>query len=111
MLLLVVLSSFVAALIGLFIGKISESLMVGVLYIKIVMLLFIAVPMVCALVGVSGPLAVICNLVPSQPAFEGIMALSDGHMGTAMRDVGILTAHGIVWFMLYILISAHHKSK
>ena len=111
MLLLVVLSSFVAALIGLFIGKISESLMVGVLYIKIVMLLFIAVPIVCALIGVSGPLAVICNLVPSQPAFDGIVALSGENLGTAIKDIGVLAIHCIVWFALYVLISAQRKRQ
>ncbi len=105
MLVLIVLSSFVAALIGLFIGKVSESLMVGVVYIKIVMLLFIAVPILYALIGMSGPLAVICNLVPSQPAFEGIMALSDGNIGTAAKDVGILAIHSITWFALYVLSS------
>ena len=50
---LIVLSSFVAALIGLFIGKLSEGLMIGVVYIKIVMLVFLAVPIVCALTGVN----------------------------------------------------------
>ena len=108
---LIVLSSFVAALIGLFIGKLSEGLMIGVVYIKIVMLLFLAVPILCGLIGASGPLAVICNLVPSQPAFEGIMALSAGNMGTAVKDVGILTVHCIVWFALYVLISTNHKRK
>ena len=39
MLVLIVLSAFVAALIGLFIGRASNGLMVGVVYIKIVMLL------------------------------------------------------------------------
>lgn len=102
MLVLIVLSSFVAAMIGLFIGKFSENLMVGVAYIKIVMLLFIAVPIVCVLVGVRGPLEAICNLVPSQPAFDGIMALSDGHMGTAIRDAGILAVHSIVWFIFVV---------
>ena len=111
MLVLIVLSAFVAALIGLFIGKLSESLMIGVLYIKIVMLLFIAVPIVCALIGVSGPLAVICNLVPSQPAFEGIMALTVGTMGTAVKDIGILAIHCIAWFVLYILISTQRKRQ
>ena len=106
---LIVLSSFVAALIGLFIGKLSEGLMVGVVYIKIVMLVFIAVPIVCALIGVSGSLAAVCNLVPSQPAFEGIMALSAGNMGTAVKDVGILAVHGIAWFTLYVLISTRCK--
>ena len=38
MLVLIILSAFIAALIGLFIGKFSESLMVGVVYIKIIMI-------------------------------------------------------------------------
>ena len=108
---LIVLSSFVAALIGLFIGKLSEGLMIGVVYIKIVMLLFLAVPILCALIGAGGPLAVICNLVPSQPAFDGIMALSVGNMGTAVKNVGILTVHCIAWFALYVLISTNHKRQ
>ena len=111
MLALTVLSSFVAALIGLFIGKLSEGLMIGVVYIKIVMLLFLAVPIVCALIGASGPLAVICNIVPSQPAFDGIMALSAGNMETAVKDAGILTIHSIAWFALYILIFAHNRPQ
>lgn len=109
MLVLIVLSAFVAALIGLFIGKVSESLMIGVVYIKTVMLLFIAVPILYTLIGVSGPLAMICNLVPSQPAFEGIMALSAGNIGTAAKDVGILAIHSITWFALYVMISTQRK--
>ena len=109
MLALMVLSSFVAALIGLFIGRFSEGLMIGVVYIKIVMLVFIAVPIVCALIGVSGPPAVLCNLVPSQPAFEGMMALSAGDMGTAARDTGILAVHCAAWFALYGLLTARHR--
>lgn len=111
MLALIVLSSFVSALIGLFIGKLSEGLMIGVVYIKIVMLVFIAVPIVCALIGVSGPLAAICNIVPSQPAFEGIMALQTGNMKTAIKDNGILAVHSIAWFVLYVLISAQRKRQ
>lgn len=111
MLVLIVLSAFVAALIGLFIGKFSESLMVGVVYIKIVMLAFITVPILCALIDTNGLLAVICYLVPSQPAFEGIMALSNANMGTAMKDIGILAIHCIAWFALYVLISTRRKKQ
>lgn len=111
MLALIGLSSFVAALIGLFIGRFSEGLMIGVVYIKIVMLAFLAVPLVCALIGVSGPLAVVCNIVPSQPAFEGIMALSAGNMRTAVKDVGILAIHCVAWFALYVLISTRRKKQ
>ena len=111
MLALIVLSSFVAALIGLFIGKLSEGLMIGVVYIKIVMLVFIAVPIVCALIGVSGPLAVLCNLVPSQPAFDGTMALSAGNTGAAIKDAGILSIHCVVWPALYVLIFTRRKKQ
>ena len=111
MLALIVLSSFVAALIGLFIGKLSEGLMIGVVYIKIIMLVFIAVPILCALIGVSGPLAVLCNLVPSQPAFDGIMALSAGNTGAAIKDAGILSIHCVVWPALYVLIFTQRKKQ
>ena len=111
MLALIVLSSFVAAMIGLFIGRFSEGLMIGVVYIKIIMLLFIAVPLVCALIGVSGPLTVICNLVPSQPAFEGILALSAGNIGVAIKDASILSIHCIVWPALYVLIFTQRKKQ
>ena len=111
MLALILLSSFVAALIGLFTGKLSEGLMIGVVYIKIIMLVFIAVPVLCALIGVSGPLAVVCNIVPSQPAFDGIMALSAGNMGTAAKDAGILTVHAAAWFLLYVLTAAPRRHR
>ena len=111
MLALIVLSSFVAALIGLFTGKLSEGLMIGVVYIKIIMLVFIAVPILCALIGVSGLSAVLCNLVPSQPAFDGIMALSAGNTGAAIKDAGILSIHCVVWPALYVLIFTQRKKR
>lgn len=108
---LILLSSFVAALIGLLIGRFSDGLMTGVVYIKIVMLLFIAVPVFCVLTGVSGLPAVLCYLVPSQPAFEGIMALNAGNTGTAAKDIGILAGHCAAWISLYHVISCHVMRK
>jgi hypothetical protein len=75
------------------------------------MLLFLAVPLVCALIGVSGPLAVVCNIVPSQPAFDGIMALSAGSTKTALKDIGILAVHCIAWFALYVLLATWRKKQ
>lgn len=109
-LVLIVLSAFVAALIGLFIGRTSNGLMVGVVYIKIVMLLFMAVPIVGFLVGVSNPLIrAICYLVPSQATFEGIMDLVNGGTGIIVKDIAILAVHCVVWFLLYLLISKRQK--
>ena len=109
-LVLIVLSAFVAALIGLFIGRTSNGLMVGVVYIKIVMLLFMAVPIASFLVGVCNPLIrAICYLVPSQATFEGIMDLVNGGTGIIGKDIAILAAHCVIWFLLYLLISKRQK--
>lgn len=109
-LVLIVLSAFVAALTGLFIGRTSNELMVGVVYIKIVMLLFMAVPIVSFLLGVSNPLIrAICYLVPSQATFEGIMDLVNGGTGIIGKDIVILAIHCVVWFFLYLLISKRQK--
>ena len=80
-------------------------------YSRNLMLLFLAVPLVCALIGVSGPLAVVCNIVPSQPAFDGIMALSAGSTKTALKDIGILAVHCIAWFALYVLLATWRKKQ
>ena len=77
----------------------------------IMLALIILSSFVAALIGVSGPLAIICNIVPSHPAFDGIMALSAGYMGTAVKDVGILAIHCVAWFALYVLISSQHKKQ
>ena len=106
MLVLIIFSSFVAALIGLLLGRISDGLMVGVIYIKIVMLVFMAVPIISFLVGISNPfLSAICYLVPSQAAFEGIMGLLAGNLTIAVKDVFILLAHSLICFCLYLSVS------
>ncbi|MDE6387236.1 MAG: ABC transporter permease [Lachnospiraceae bacterium] len=112
MLLLIVLSAFAAALIGLFIGKISSGLMVGVTYIKIVMLLFMAVPIVSFLVKVSNPfLAAMFYLVPSQAAFEGIMDLSAGRRTVPITDILIILVHCVILVSAYLLTSRWKKKN
>ena len=110
MLALIVLSAFVSALIGLFIGRVSDGMMVGVVYIKIVMIVFMAIPMLKYLTTAGNKVAAyICYLIPSSATFEGIMDLANGGMATAGIDIVILMAHCIVWFLLYLLISKRQK--
>lgn len=112
MLILIVLSSFVAALTGLFIGKVSAGMMTGVAYIKIIMLLFIAVPVLDFLVEFQHPFVVtLLYLVPSQAAFEGIMNLLAGSPELSVKDILILFVHCIIWFLLYLSISRRKKKK
>lgn len=109
MLVLMILSAFIAALIGLFIGKFSESLMVGVVYIKIIMIIFMAVPLVSYLLAAGGLVSVLCYFVPSSAAFEGIMNLAIGNRSVIGKDMFILMAHCIIWFLLYLSISKWQK--
>lgn len=111
MLALILLSSFIAALIGLFIGKFSESLMVGVVYIKIIMIVFMAVPLVSYLAAAEGLLSVFCYFVPSSASFEGIMNLTTGDGVVVTKDMFILMAHCIIWFLLYLSISKWQIKK
>ena len=105
MLALIVLSAFVSALIGLFIGRISDGMMVGVVYIKIVMILFMAIPLLKYLTTSGNKAAsYICYLIPSSATFEGIMDLANGGMAIAGKDIVILAVHCVVFFSLqYIL--------
>ena len=112
MLVLTVLSAFVAALVGLFVGRISEGMMVGVVYIKIVMIVFMAVPLLkyLAMAG-NKVLSAVCYVIPSSATCEGVMDLANGGMATAGKDMVILVVHCAGWFLLYLLISRHRKKQ
>ena len=112
MLVLIILSAFVAALIGLLIGRISEGMMVGVVYIKIVMIVFMAIPMLKYLTTAGNKvIAYICYLIPSSATFEGIMDLANDGMAIAGKDIVILAVHCVIWFLLYLLISKCRKDN
>ena len=106
LIILVALSAFVAAVVGLLIGRISEGMLVSVAYLKIVLILFMGVPILCFLSDGGGILVrAICYLVPSQPAFEGIMGLLEGEVGVTLKDIGILAMHGGGWFLVSCIIT------
>lgn len=111
MLALILLSSFVSALIGLFVGRFSDGLMVGVVYIKIVMIAFLAVPLLKFLLGFGGGASLLCYIVPSTASFEGIMALLSESPILPERDILILIVHCVAWFLLYIALSICQKRQ
>lgn len=107
MFVLTILSAFVAALAGLLIGRISDGMMTGVAYIKIVMIVFIAVPLLKYLAMADNKiLSDICYLIPSTATFEGVMDLANGSMATAGIDMVILMVHCAGWMLL---LGWHHK--
>lgn len=111
LLLLIVLSAFVAALVGLFIGRFSNGLMVGIVYIKIVMILFLAPPILFyLLIPADSILHALSYLLPPSATFYGLMDLLSG----ATQGIGInlvaLSAHCLVWLLLFFVVE-HGKHK
>lgn len=108
---MIILSAFVASLFGLLIGKISEGLMVGIVYIKIVMILFMATPVFAYLMNIQGILRIICNVIPSTATFHGVMAFISGNRVAAITDVLILGVHSAGWFFIYLVVEKRKKQS
>ena len=108
---LLMLALILSALIGLFVGRFSDGLMVGVVYIKIVMIAFLAIPLLKFLLGFSGGASFLCYIVPSTATFEGIMGLLSESPILPERDILILIVHCVAWFLLYIALSICQKRQ
>lgn len=111
-LLIVLFSAYISALIGLFIGYFSDGLMVGIVYIKIIMILFLAPPIFFYLtVPDDSILFILSYLIPSSATFYGVMDLANGGTAVIGKDMVILVAHYIFWFLTYLFISERQKNR
>ena len=107
-LLLIVLSAFVAALAGLFTGKLSGGLMTGIVCIKAVMILFLAPPVLLYLTVPPGSfMHSLSCLLPSGATFYGLMDLLNGQTQGIETNIIVLSAHCILWLLLFF--AAEHS--
>ena len=108
---MIALSAFIAALAGLFIGHFSNGLMAGIVYIKIVMILFLAPPVLFYLAVPMGTIThALSYLLPSSATFYGLMDLLTGKMQDIWINITVLSAHCLVWLLLFF-VTAHGKRK
>lgn len=111
LLLVILLSAFLAALAGLFIGHFSDGLMSGIVCIKMVMILFLAPPVLFYLVIPEDSfLHTITYLLPSSAAFYGILDLINGYGGHIQEYILVLLLHSIIWLAAYLLMCRQRKS-
>lgn len=102
LLLLIILSSFIAAFLGLLIGKIANNMMVGILYIKGIMVMFIAPPILLYLLTAETSLArAFSYILPSSATFYGLMDIMNGRSESTLKNILILIAHCIFGVMIY----------
>lgn len=111
-LLIVLFSAYISALIGLFIGYFSNGLMVGIVYIKIVMILFLAPPIFFYLtVPDNSIIFILSYLIPSSATFYGVMDLLNGQFEKLWPTFTVLLTHAILWSAIYKLIRKRNRIK
>lgn len=102
LILLIIMSAFIAALTGLLIGHFSSGLMVGIVYIKIVMLLFLAPPILFYLLVPADSLVhIISYALPSSATFYALMDLMSGQQQNMSICLAVLSIHCAVGVLLY----------
>ena len=112
LLLIILLSAYISALIGLFVGCFSSGLMVGIAYIKIVMILFLAPPIFFYLsVPDNSVIFGLSYLLPSSAAFYGVMDLLNGEFEKLWIAIMTLFAHAIVWSVIYKLLRMKWENR
>lgn len=106
----IILSAFIAALTGLFIGRFSSGLMTGIIYIKLAMILFIAPPILFYLTVPKGGVLHTCSyLIPSSAAFYALIDLVNGQNQEIGKNLGVLAVHCVVWTVLFLKLKRNTK--
>lgn len=109
---IVLFSAYISALTGLFIGYFSTGLMVGIVYIKIVMVLFLAPPIFFYLVIPDNSIIFrLSYLLPSSATFYGVMNLLNGQFDKLWPAFVVLLTHAVLWSAIYKLIRKGNRIK
>ncbi|MDE7416839.1 MAG: ABC transporter permease [Lachnospiraceae bacterium] len=110
LLVLIVLSAFISALVGMLIGKWADGILVGITYIKITMIIFIAVPLISYLLRLGETnLGKLCYLVPSTATFEGIMGMINENTPEVGKSISIMVLHSVIWLGLFLAAEKRKK--
>lgn len=111
-LLLILLSAYISALIGLFIGAFSNGLMMGIVYIKIVMIVFLAPPIFFYLVIPDNTIAFgLSYLLPSSATLYGVMDLLNGQAAKVWLASTVLLIHAILGSIIYRLFRKRKRIR
>lgn len=109
---LMLLSAYIAALAGLFIGAFSSGLMAGIVYIKLIMILFLAPPILFYLLLPADSIFYLLSyLLPSSAAFYGLMELLNGQEGNLWLNPAVLLVHAVFWSGLYFFLRGKVRNQ
>lgn len=110
LLLSIVLSAFISALIGMYIGRFSSGLMVGIVYIKMIMIFFIAPPILFYLMIPADSIGrTLSYLLPSSATFYGLMEMVNGRGQNISTYLVVLLIHCVAWLLIYFITGYRRK--
>ena len=108
---MVISSAYIASLIGVFVGRFSSGLMVGIVYIKIIMILFLAPPILFYLFILTDSMVyLMAYLFPSSAAFYGLMDLLDWETDRLWLNFVVLAIHVVVLSCFYFFIAIKRRN-
>lgn len=95
---------------GLYLGLFSKDLITGIIYTKVILLLFIFIPVI----GFIMPNNIITKffyLIPTYPIFQGFWSIIKyGDEIGMLKNMAIILAHTIIAYTLYYYISNHKNN-
>lgn len=107
---LILLSAFLASLTGLFVGHFASGLMIGIMYIKMIMILFLAPPILFYLmIPPDSMIYPLSYLLPSSVTFYGVADLLNGETKNMLLYIMILFGHAVLWSCAYFLLRVRTK--
>lgn len=106
---LVIFGGFVASVAGLIIGWVAENLMVSIVYMKIVLLVFMAVPMLAYLFAPPG-VRPYFHILPSYTFFTGTIGILE-QSGNLPLYTEVLFLHSVVWFGVYRFMTGGKSAR
>ncbi|MGO3751683.1 MAG: ABC transporter permease [Peptoniphilaceae bacterium] len=100
---LIVLASYFSAILGLFIGHFASDFLSAVVFIKFILVFFIAMPITTLLVDSSTILyKVLYVLIPSISVFNILNTIEGGIRGEFFTGLVIILLHCILWTYIYL---------
>lgn len=90
MVILIISTSFITSSLGLLIGFISDGVITAISYTKIVLVVFMALPVITHLLIKESEYKFLFNILPSYPVFNGILNIFEKDYSKFIFNIGII---------------------
>lgn len=109
---IIILSAIISSLVGIVIGKVSDGMLVGITIIKVVMIIFMVLPLITYFFMKDfESFKWLFYIVPSTATFDGIMSLITNNVENAVQCIVILVAECTICTLLFLIMVKKKKLR